>query len=229
METPFQHLGPLVREAAALARTRAAADSKTINANLHEIDTKVTLDDTKKMAKEDKAMLRTIHCGGGLGKLELMELGYVQDSVCDYCGYETCDLDHMLWNRPRFHATRKGVDKELAEVDTRLLSRAIKRGVAPAMSCKPGCTYWGLALDLVEGVSETTKKLLGCRDDTQANVWRESEDAQQKKLNARQKMALIKGGYGDGNDPTSPIDVTGTPPNEPNAYIDGGLLCPTMQ
>ena len=74
-ETPYQHLGPLISEAAARARTRAAADSKTINRNLHEIDKKATLAGTRKMTAEDRAMLRTIQSGGGYGKTDLLEIG----------------------------------------------------------------------------------------------------------------------------------------------------------
>ena len=87
IQTPYQHLGPLVLEAAARARTKAANGTKTINRGLEEIDRQVTTAGTNSMTEEDQAMLRTIQCGGGISKVELQAMGAAQDTVCDDCGH----------------------------------------------------------------------------------------------------------------------------------------------
>lgn len=229
VETPYQHLPLLVAEAAARARTKAAADTKSINKNLHEIDKEVTMKGTKVMSKEGRAMLRTSHSEGGQAKVKLHETGHATSSRCDDCGHQYCDLDHLLWDCEFFRSTREEADKELADVPSILLCKPLRRGLAPAMKCKHDGNYWGLDIDKVEGVSTHIKKPLGQRQELHVEVYRELEDAGEKGLDARQKMAQIKGAYGGGQDPTFPIEVSGQVPEAPNAYSDGGLMCPSEQ
>lgn len=116
LETPYQHLGKLVLESVARARTAAARDTKSINKHLKEIDFNVTMKAAKKMDKEDQAMLRTIQCGGGISKIELMEFGNGQNTECDDCGHQWCDLDHILWECPHFSETRQQEDDEVGKL-----------------------------------------------------------------------------------------------------------------
>lgn len=90
-------------------------------------------------------------------------------------------------------------------------------------------TYWGLPLDKVEGVGEQTKKALGKTPLENQHIHKALQEATSKGLNARQLMAHIKGRFGDGGEPTFPIEVEGTPPSKANVYTDGGLQCPTTQ
>ena len=146
LETLFQHLGKLVMESVARARTAAARGTKSIDKDLKEIDPNVTMKAVKKMNKEDQGMLRTIQCGGGISKIELMEFGNGQSTECDYCGHQQCDLDHILWECPRFSLTRQQEDEQVGKMDPKYFNKAIKRGIAPAMRGDINTTYWGLSL-----------------------------------------------------------------------------------
>ena len=115
-------------EAVARARTEAASDTKTINKNLKEIDTNVTLQAVKKMTKEDQAMLRTIQCGGGVSKVELLEFGNGENTECDYCGHQWCNLDHILWECPHFNEVRRQEDEQIAKVNPSTFTRQSKEG-----------------------------------------------------------------------------------------------------
>jgi hypothetical protein len=100
LNTPFQHVSSIFTELATKARTAGRAWTKTINHNLHEIDRWVTMKATVKLNDEDQAMLRTVHCGGGVAKVELHAIGAADNTVCDYCGHAICDLDHIIWACP---------------------------------------------------------------------------------------------------------------------------------
>ena len=94
-------------ESVARARTAVARDTKSTNKHLKEIDLNVTMKASKKIDKEDQAMLRTIQCGGGISKIELTVFGNREKNEGDYCGHQWCDLDHILWECPHFSETRQ--------------------------------------------------------------------------------------------------------------------------
>ena len=82
------------------------------------------------MTKDDGAMLKACAVRRNLSKVGLQEFSFAEDSTCDYCGLECCDLDHILWECPHFRLTSVEVEKELAIIVTKLLCKSMKRGVA---------------------------------------------------------------------------------------------------
>lgn len=225
--TPYQHLGPLVLEAAARARTKAAQGTKTLNRGLEEIDAQVTLNCRRTMSTEDQAMLRTIQCGGGISKIDLQAMGVAQDTTCDYCGHHTCDMDHILWQCPQFSNARAEADAELANIGARLMNPAVRRGIAPAMRSASNVAFWGLDLNRIENASQDAITLFGCVPQEDRDVQECLDEARQPGKNARQLMACLRGGFGTGGSPTFPLQVDGDIPEEPNGYTDGGLVNPS--
>ena len=59
--------------------------------------------------------------------MELLELGHAKICICDCCEHAVCELDHILWICPDSKPAREEADEELANVDTSLLSKAIKK------------------------------------------------------------------------------------------------------
>lgn len=228
-ETPYQHLQPLIIEAGQRARTAARCGTKTINQGLKEIDLHVTRKAMKELSDEDQEMLRTVHSGGGFSMHELKATGAVSHSTCNYCRAEVADIDHILWQCPHFHSQRTAIDEKLANIDCRLISRALRRGYAPTMQCDADATYWGCKVDAVQAVCEDIKKMLGSRRDMELAVAAKLQEAMQEGMNARQLMAKLRGAFGTGGEPAFPFQVEGATPEQPNSYIDGGLICPSTQ
>lgn len=229
IQTPYQHLGPLVFEAAARARTKAAQGTKTLNRGLEEIGGQVTLSSRKTMSTEHQAMLRTIQCGGGISKIELQAMGAAQAATCDYCGHHLCDMDHIPWQCPQSRTARTEADAGLARVGAKLMNPAVRRGIAPAMKSGSNIAFWGLGLNRIDGANHDTLKLFGCTPQEDRDVQRCLDDAKLQGKNARQLMACIRGGFGTGGSPTFPLQVDGEIPDEPSGYTDGGLANPSTQ
>ncbi len=97
------------------------------------------------------------------------------------------------------------------------------------MKCPAEATFWGLKLDGIEGVTQAQKKLLGYCDTVPGYISACLDQAHERKLNARQTIANLKGSFGDGEHPEFPAEVSGLLPSVPNVYTDGGLKCPATQ
>ena len=86
LPTPYQFLQPLIVQAVARARARAAwfhkHDPKL--RFLREIDKQATTIDMK-LAKEEKGILRTHISGGGIAKQDIAKYNEDVDDECDYC------------------------------------------------------------------------------------------------------------------------------------------------
>ena len=180
------------------------------------------------MTDADRGFLRTIQTGGEYSKADLHRMGLKKDSQCDYCGYHTCCVDHILWQCEHFQQVRMGVDEQAACIPMKMLSLPLRRGIAPALSAQHQCTYWGLDISKIDvDVPVNVAKLLGvfshdlpqkCRD--------ELDKAFCRGLNTRQIVAEMRGAFASGVDPEFPEEVEGCPPDDINAYSDGGLKSP---
>lgn len=211
----------------ARARTAAVAHSKPATRGLSEIDREVTTAFTKRHDAEERGVLKTVLGGGGFAKVELHKFGAADDTRCDYCQAEMCDIDHLLWECPRFQQLRSDAAPDLAQLDFTMLSRTVRRGVAPAMACQHDRTFWGHDLNRIRHTDDATKAMLGYDLSIGSELSDYLAEAGKKGLNARQMVAHFKGVFGEGTMPEFPIEVAGTPPELPNGYCDGGYKNPT--
>ena len=120
-------------------------------------------------------------------------------------------------------------DPELARLDPKLLCKDIKRGIAPAMGTQHDETYWGEKID--ENLDKQTKKLLGIRHPPAecAEARQLILQAREVDCNARQLIAVGRGGFGQGEKPKCPEGINGKPAAQPDLFSDGGVKNPTNQ
>ena len=145
-----------------------------------------------------------VQIGGEYGKQYLAAINEDVSEPCDYCGAYECTLDHLVWHCSFFDGDRKKADAGIAEIDMALVLPAIRRGIAPAMQCKPKCTYWRQVETTFEEMGDChTKRRMGIERDLE-NFEVEETDLRQHlyelsrngTLNARQTVEKIKGPFG---------------------------------
>ena len=116
LNTPYQHLQPLIIQAAARARTRAAWYHKRDHGTrlLPEIDKQASTIN-RKLSNEHKGILRTHISGGGIAKQDIAKYNEDINEVCDYCQANTSTANHTIWSCSFFLQIRRDTDPELAK------------------------------------------------------------------------------------------------------------------
>ena len=229
LDTPYQFLNKAVLAMHARVRTKAAQGCRELNSELNEIDVKASLGMQSKMPKEDVGYVHTIQNASGWGKTQLEQIGAAENSHCDLCGQELQNTGHSIWNCCKLEKARIEADPELAQIDPEDLHSDIKRGIAPAMGTQPESTFWGS--ELKGSRTEQMKTLLGYRKaPTECSEARNIlVHAKTLGCNARQLIAVCRGGFGQGGAPKFPEDVQGRPGKVPDTFTDGSVKNPTDQ
>ena len=229
LDTPYQFLGKAVLAAVARSRTRAAHGTKKINEHICEIDVKATLGMQSKMPVEDRGYLHTIQTDSGWGKIDLAKIGATDNDICDLCGIEAQCTDHSIWFCKALENERKEANAMLSCINPHHIHQAIRRGIAPAMSTQPDEAFWGGIIP--QRLDDKVRKMLGARSppiecgDARSII----SDAEGLHCNARQLVAVCRGGFGQGKAPDFPEGVIGKPGNKPNVFSDGGVKNPANQ
>ena len=128
-----------------------------------------------------------------------------------------------------------------------MLHPAIKRGLAPALSARPGATFWGQGQVRGQGYTQPQARALLIyeekmpqyspkfrrprTDDCLSEVERDmlKELSENYSLNARQVLEKLKGPFAAGIMPTYPkLSENDTAPRDINCYTDGGVSHPTV-
>ena len=81
------------------------------------------------------------------------------DDICDLCKEVRETSDH-IWYCSRLKEKRSELDAELAEVDPKEFTPAMRQGVACALNADPRRTYWGA--DCKDDWDEKKKWRYGC-------------------------------------------------------------------
>ena len=117
-------------------------------------------------------------------------------------------------------------DAMLCGLDPRHIHEAVRRGIAPAMGLQANYSYWGSPIP--ERLDEATHKFLGARPPPTecADARAILENAKNLDCNARQLVAVCRGGFGQGSAPTFPEEVTGKPEEAPELFSGGGVKNP---
>ena len=139
-----------------------------------------------------------------------------------------CDLEHIIWHCTFFSQVRRQHDSVLASIHPRDLNAAVLRGIAPAMRCRPGATFWGQAV-AADATEEQVKLLGGGINDIPELILQEVELAWRSNLKCRQYMACKRGQFGGGVDLQFPKNITNEAPAEINVYGDGSMKNPADQ
>ncbi len=183
-----------------------------------------------KLPEGDIVYLLTVQAGSGWTKSELERIGAASGHLCDYCGGVAASMTH-LFHCPHFKQTRIEADAEIGNMDPDLLPEMVKLGIAPAITHVSNATYWGTPLGTQEPLTrKSTQWLIGGRhlpDNKDARALQAKVNVEQ--CNARQLIALCKGGHGQGQHGEYPQEVSGEVPEEPNLYTDGRVKNPTNQ
>ena len=229
LDTPYQFLTKAVLAMTARCRTKAAQGSRALNTFLAEIDAKATQGMQSKMDKEDIGYIHLVQSAAAWGKESLAAIGAVESDQCDLCGEAKHDNEHSIWECKTLAPYRKIADSELAAINPKYLHKDIKRGIAPAMGTQPSCSYWGGIID--EALSKELKHLLGQRHPPAEccearNILVHAKDLQ---CNARQLIAVCRGGFGQGGTPQFPEAVHGKAKDKPDTFSDGGVKNPSNQ
>ena len=85
IETPYQHLRPIVRQMATRNRTRAAEGGREETKDLQEIDAYATNASNKNRSDEDLMILNTVRSGSAWNKVVAYHAGQVEDKMCQLC------------------------------------------------------------------------------------------------------------------------------------------------
>ena len=103
------------------------------------------------------------------------------------------------------------------------MTAAVRGGIAPAMSCRPDCTFWGR--DLTDYDDNTTTTMGGCAPPTTGTEWI-ARQAAEKGYNARQAADRITGAQTFGINPEYPEEVGDDDDNMVTVYCDGSTKIP---
>ena len=211
------------------ARTAVVAYAKEETRGLTEIDRIAMLHHVAKLCKDDLVYLRSVQCVGRCGKAELFDMGLRADAICDYCLEARCTYEHQIWVCPHFQKIREEAAPDLAKGPMRYLHLAVRRGIAPAMTCRHGRAYWGTnVLAAADHVTTDELKLLGSLDEWPTTAARKLIGrATDLGFNARQVIANARGPFGQGVNPDIPDGVEGASPDDINRFSDGSLKSPT--
>ena len=203
--------------AAARARTKAEWRRATTTRmeELYKIDRKASTIDTS-LAEEKKGIIRSVQCGGNVGKQLISTFNNAYEDKCNYCRKAASTGTHIRWECEYFEPIRQATDKAIADIPRKYLSDPVKCGIAPALYIEGELTYWGMEVDSQE--SPETKRLLGIDDelskggkDGDETRRREEatnliDDRKRGNRNARQSMLKHKQAHGAGYMPTFPTD-----------------------
>ena len=96
LKSPYQHLRPLVRQAAARNRTLVAEGTRHENVGLKEIDAFATQADEKRMDQKDLTLLNVIRTGSMWTQSTTSWTGKVDDTLCELCGLFKETPEHVL-------------------------------------------------------------------------------------------------------------------------------------
>ena len=225
---PYEYLYKTVLQAGASARTRAAEGTKQKNAELYEIDIAATIASHKSMPEEDLMYLQTLQAGGGWTETQLHGIGAIDHIECDLCGQVHKGFD-KIWEctHPELEKTRKETDAELAQLDQKCLPETIKRGIAPAMGHGANETFWATAIN--ESVMSTKQaELIGMTAPLieHPDAMEIQKVAKRGVVSARQLIATLRGGHGDGSFLKYPEDIQGLPTDKPIGFTGGSVKNP---
>ena len=107
IETPFQHLRPSIRQAAARNCTLAAEGGRKETQGLKEINMAATKGECRKMEASDLNLLNIIRTVSTWTKEATFWTGRKEENVCALCGKEVETPEHMLWKCECLEEARK--------------------------------------------------------------------------------------------------------------------------
>ena len=161
MDVPYQHLSPMTRQMCGRNRTRAAEGMRDETIGLKEIDMEVN--DLGKMGNEDNMIADITRTGATWTRSAAYWAGQAEDKTCQLCGQHDEDSWHF-WVCPALAKAREEADKELAELDPKILPMPVRHGIAPAMTAKGSTTFWGTDEQEENTYNEKVFRMLGgCR------------------------------------------------------------------
>ena len=230
IDTPQQYITPKVLDHYTRARTFANTifEDKDTNFVYEEIDKNATNANIHRLDKQKQAFLKVVMTGQDWDNKSKNKIGREGDTTCQYCNHPMQTTDHIIWDCPHFQGIKSAVIPEIGPGDYRHLPAILRRGIAPAMTHRAECTFWGTQID----AEPVIQNLLGYHETQEHDTYTEQlyQQAPRNCISARQHIAVIKGSDSPTPEFRFPsIDHKGPPPDNPNMYTDGGLNNPACQ
>ena len=142
MKTPWQHLGPLIEDAAYRARFRRVCKDRSILEGAGEIDRELFNDAVKRLPCEDAKWLKAITNLSRWTDAKIAGFSNENDGKCGHRGHVNGDLYHMLWICPKLEDARYEGDAELKDFNINNLPASLKIGLPPAMTANDTDWLW---------------------------------------------------------------------------------------
>jgi hypothetical protein len=147
------------------------------------------------------------------------------------CGEEVETIMHC-WTCKALGKDRIALDEELSKIDHAHLPNAVKIGFAPAMTIDPAKPYWGDNDEhdpKVEGMPESTRKQIGCRQlvKLKYEIREFFREEKSNDVTARELIQYLTMTEGCKDLPLPEKVKEGlSMPKEPNVYSDGSVKNP---
>ena len=188
LNAAYQHITPMIRNAAARNRTRRAAGTRDECEGLFEIDEHATRGNTKKTNKLDLMILDMERTCSTWNRTAAYKAGQSQTKNCERCGQE--GRAGHIWKCKALEQERKEADEEIAALDEEAIPPAVKQGIAPAMTCDITNTFWGGEPNFKD--TYKSRKLCGCKQEKEVSkAMRKIINKCGKETTAREVMQSI--------------------------------------
>ena len=144
---PWQHLKTAILGIMARHRSHVTGQQRTFCGPITELDQPILKKVINGLGDKEKRVFRHIATGASWAQDQLadIQLGH---EACPHCGIVARGTEHILWKCAAIHGHRK--HKDLCDVDTDLLPKAVLNGIPPGTDCFPNppslgedsCRFW---------------------------------------------------------------------------------------
>jgi hypothetical protein len=250
LEEPWQHLRPCLIAAAKLARSKAAASTRTVIGSCIEIESPVLVRAISAALPENEECIKYIASAGAWSESAKVKSRLAADGRCPHCGAEDQDIVHTIYSCPGLATERASAPGIVGRIDLRDLPPALRIGIPPALGSSLEATFWGCPPANVHTQDDAARQLLGIgltlpqihvgalQSSLQhlmaaflAQLSPDMEDGDATlppttDINARRMMDRLRGVQRVDNDMPHIEPCVGPPPAEPNAHSDGSNTQP---
>ena len=227
---PWQHLKAAIINIPVRQRTKATDSARNFAGDIKEVDHDIMRGLLNKMGAKEARVYRYISTGAMWNEYQLNSIDK-GEGKCKHCGVQVEDSEHILWKCPVIHKYR--TNKDLCNLDTRYIPKALINGIPTTISCELCGDYWGNKHG--HEADNDTKQLIGqgrghrhkVQEAKQEELMQcfKDEDVDITNKNARQAFNALR---------TLPSIISMIMPNichtnapeEPNVYSDGSWLQP---
>jgi hypothetical protein len=161
LEEPWQHLRPCIITAAKLARSKAAASTRTVVGSCIEIDSPVLARAIKAALPANEECIKYVASAGAWSESSKVTARFASDGRCPHCGAENQDIVHTIYSCPGLATERSSAPGIVGRIDLRDMPPALRIGIPPAMCANLDTTFWGCPLANMHTLDEAARHLMG--------------------------------------------------------------------